>query len=95
MILESLAAEYGVLVGDLKRITGKTMTRMHIIGGGSQNQLLNHLTRERTGLRVLVGPTEATALGNLAVQLAALEGKVTPDRIADLARKFSAAKEIS
>lgn len=94
LILESLAAEYAVLIGDLKRITGKRLSRMHIIGGGSQNQLLNRLTRERTGLQVLVGPVEATSLGNLAVQLAAQEGKVTPVTIAALARQFSKASEL-
>lgn len=94
LILESLAAEYGVLVNDLKRITGKRMSKMHIIGGGSQNHLLNRLTQERTGLRVLAGPTEATALGNLAVQLAALEGKVTPDAIAVFARGFGKAQPL-
>lgn len=94
LILESLAAEYGVVVGDLKRITGKRLTRMHIIGGGSQNQLLNRLTQERTGLKVLVGPTEAAALGSLAVQLAALEGRVTPATIASFARTFGRPVEL-
>jgi rhamnulokinase len=95
LILESLAAEYGVLVRDLTRITGKRLTRMHIIGGGSQNQLLNRLTQERTGLKVLVGPTEATSLGNLAIQLATQEGKVTPSTIAAFARRFGQAKTLS
>lgn len=94
LILESLAAEYGARIADLKRITGKRLTRLHIIGGGSQNRLLNRLTAERTGLEVLVGPTEATSLGNLAVQLAALEGKPTPKAIAELARRFGAARAI-
>lgn len=95
LILESLAAEYGVLVSDLKRSTGKRMTKMHIIGGGSQNQLLNRLTQERTGLEVLAGPTEATGFGNLAIQLAAQEGKPTPAAITALARKFSEARRIA
>jgi len=94
LILESLAAEYAVRIGDVRRITGKRIERLHIIGGGSQNQLLNRLTAERTGLKVLVGPTEATSLGNLAVQLASLEGKATPSAIAALARQFSRAREL-
>lgn len=94
LILESLAAEYGVRTEQMKRLTGKRLRRMHIIGGGSQNQLLNRLTQERTGLEVWAGPVEATSLGNLAIQLAALDGKVTPQSIAAYARKFGEAKPI-
>lgn len=94
LILESLAAEYGVRTEQMKRLTGKRLRRMHIIGGGSQNQLLNRLTQDRTGLEVWAGPVEATSLGNLAIQLAALDGKVTPKSIAAYARKFGEARRI-
>lgn len=95
LILESLAAEYGVAIDQMKRITGKRLTRIHVIGGGSQNQLLNRLTAEHTGLQVFVGPVEATSLGNLAVQLASLEGKPTPKTIAAFARRFGEAIPLS
>jgi rhamnulokinase len=94
LILESLAAEYGVRIADVRRITGKRLNRLHIVGGGSQNQLLNRLTAQRTGLRVLAGPTESTSLGNFAVQLAALEGAPAPSAIASFARRFGEAREL-
>ncbi|MFM2351717.1 MAG: Rhamnulokinase, partial [Actinomycetota bacterium] len=50
----------------------------NIVGGGSQNSLLNQLAADRTGIRVVAGPVEATAIGNLIVQASA-HGVVSPD----------------
>jgi rhamnulokinase len=58
----------------VKRITGKKLKRLFIVGGGSQNALLNRLTAQRTGLGVIQGSSECTTVGNFAVQLAALQG---------------------
>ena len=52
----------------LDELTGRHLTTIHIIGGGAQNALLNRFTADATGRRVVVGPVEATALGNVLVQ---------------------------
>jgi rhamnulokinase len=56
----------------LIRLTGKSVEAIHIIGGGSQNQLLCQMTANATGRPVLAGPVEATALGNALVQFITL-----------------------
>lgn len=67
-ILESLATAYADTLTTISAITGKDVRQVHIVGGGSQNRLLCQLTADRTGLPVLAGPVEATALGNILVQ---------------------------
>jgi rhamnulokinase len=71
-ILDSLALGYRQVVEDLTAVTGRTIPALHIVGGGSRNHLLNQLAADVTGLPVLAGPAEATALGNILVQLVAL-----------------------
>ena len=68
VILESLAATYAKVARMLEELTGRKYTRLHIVGGGSQNQLLNQLAADATGMTVLAGPVEATALGNIITQ---------------------------
>ena len=58
-------------VRGLEKNTGKTFTSLNIVGGGSQDAYLNQLTADATGLPVYAGPTEGTAIGNLAVQMIA------------------------
>ena len=67
-IIESLAAAYATTLRAAADLSGKTICTVHIIGGGSQNQLLCQATADRTGLTVLAGPVEATAIGNVLVQ---------------------------
>ena len=67
-ILESLAAAYAATLRDAERLSGRTVRTVHVVGGGSQNELLCQLTADRTGRTVLAGPVEATALGNVLVQ---------------------------
>jgi len=67
-ILESLAAAYADTLETIMAVTGRDVRQVHIVGGGSQNRLLCRLTADRTGLPVLAGPVEATALGNVLVQ---------------------------
>jgi rhamnulokinase len=70
-ILESLALKYRQVLESLEELTGRRYTHLRIVGGGSRNRLLNQLTADATGRTVLAGPVEATALGNIAVQMVA------------------------
>lgn len=67
-IYQSLAEDYRRTIQLLSRLTGKSYTCLHIIGGGCQDMLLNQMTANATGLPVYAGPVEGTALGNLIVQ---------------------------
>lgn len=68
VILESLAVVYARTRNMLEEVTGRKFTKLHIVGGGSQNHLLNQLAADATGLTVIAGPVEATALGNIMSQ---------------------------
>jgi rhamnulokinase len=70
-ILDSLALKYRLVLRDLEDLTGRRVGQIRIIGGGSKSRLLNQFTADATGARVLAGPAEATALGNIAVQMLA------------------------
>jgi len=67
-IMESLAEAYATALDDAERLSGQKINTVHIVGGGSQNALLCQLTANRTGRRVLAGPVEATAIGNVLIQ---------------------------
>jgi len=73
-ILESLALKYRAVIDDLERVTAKPVKQIRVVGGGSKNRLLNQFTADATGRTVLAGPAEATALGNIAVQILASGG---------------------
>jgi len=83
-ILESLALKYRVVLANLEKLTGQRIVRLRIIGGGSKNRLLNQLTADATGRKVLAGPAEATALGNLAMQLLATGAVASLQAVRDL-----------
>ena len=70
-VLESLALKYRAVLSSLEKLCGKRIEQIRVIGGGSKNRLLNQFTADSTGLKVLAGPAEATALGNVAVQILA------------------------
>jgi rhamnulokinase len=67
-ILESLALVYRKTIGELEQLTGKPVSRIHIVGGGTRNQLLNQASASATGRKVITGPVEATAAGNILIQ---------------------------
>ena len=71
-ILESLALLYRRTLEQLEAITGQPVTTLHIVGGGSQNLLLNQFSANATGRTVIAGPAEATATGNILIQAIAL-----------------------
>lgn len=67
-ILESLADAYAGALEEASELSGRRIDVIHIVGGGSQNELLCQLTADRTGRPVVAGPVEATAIGNVLVQ---------------------------
>jgi rhamnulokinase len=75
-ILDSLAAGYAQTIADAARLADRSIDVVHIVGGGSQNRLLCQLTADATSKRIVAGPVEATALGNVLVQARAA-GAVT------------------
>ena len=70
--LESLALKYRWILAKIEAMIGYRLEPIHIIGGGTQNRLLNQFTADATGRRVITGPIEATAIGNLLTQAVAL-----------------------
>ncbi|MCX6014134.1 MAG: rhamnulokinase [Chloroflexales bacterium] len=75
--LESLALRYRTVLDTLSQLSGNTINTVRIVGGGSQNQLLNRFTADACNLPVVAGPVEATALGNVLIQ--AITIGVIPD----------------
>ncbi|WP_037914995.1 rhamnulokinase [Actinacidiphila yeochonensis] len=67
-VLESLALAHRRVLRQAAELAGRDITRVHLVGGGSRNDLLCQLTADATGLPVAAGPAEATALGNILVQ---------------------------
>ena len=68
VIIDSLALRYASVIDDIERLTGESVRGLHIVGGGSLNDLLNQAAADASGRPVLAGPVEAAALGNLCVQ---------------------------
>ena len=71
-VLESLALLYRKTVREIEAVIGRRIERLHIVGGGTRNTLLNHFTANALQMPVVIGPTEATAAGNVLVQALAL-----------------------
>ena len=78
-IFESLALKYRYLIEGINRIRGENIERLHIVGGGSRNELLNQYTADALGIPVIAGPVEATAIGNIMMQA------IATGHLADLA----------
>jgi rhamnulokinase len=81
IIFRSLARRYAEVVADLGTLSGKSFQRLCIVGGGVKNQALNRLTELATGIEVVRGPSESTAAGNIAVQIAGMEKAVSLEQI--------------
>ena len=69
VIYDSLAKSYADAICELERNVGKTYKTLNIIGGGCRDSLLNELTAKSTGKKIITGPVEATAIGNLIMQM--------------------------
>src|SRR5207249_7469708 len=67
-VLESLALLYRRTLRQIEQLLGRRVERLHIVGGGGRNSLLNRFTANALQIPVLIGPVEATAAGNILVQ---------------------------
>jgi rhamnulokinase len=87
--LESLALKYRHVLEGIESLTGERVEVIHVVGGGSKNDLLNQFTANACGRPVVAGPTEATALGNVLVQARAAGDIGTLSEIRDIVRASS------
>ena len=85
-LLQSLAHKYKDAISGVNGLLPEPIKRLHIIGGGSQNELLNQLTADALGLPVWAGPVEATAMGNILVQAMAAGEIANLDALRDIVR---------
>lgn len=74
-VIESLALKYRFVIGELERCTGRSLTQLHVVGGGSRNERLMQAVADATGLEVVTSLPEATAVGNI-LQQALADGAV-------------------
>ena len=72
MVYESLALKYRMVDEMIAKVCGLPSEEVHIVGGGSRNELLNRFAADATGKPVIAGPVEATAIGNILVQAVGL-----------------------
>jgi rhamnulokinase len=72
VLLEGLALKYRWLLERLEDLIGRRIEVIHIVGGGTQNKLLNQFAANATGRRVVTGPVEATSIGNILMQMLAV-----------------------
>jgi rhamnulokinase len=83
-ILESLAFKYRLVLESIEELIGHRLEEIRIIGGGSKNRLLNQYTANATARPVIAGPVEATALGNIAMQMLATKAVASLDDARDI-----------
>lgn len=86
VILYSLAVGYKKVLDNLQRMTGRRIDVIHIVGGGSRNRLLNQLAANVCGRRVVAGPVEATAAGNILTQILGTGGLKSLEEIREVVR---------
>ena len=93
IILESLAIKYRRVMEAIEDVTGNTIEVLHIVGGGIKNELLCRFTANATGKKVITGPIEATASGNILMQAKATGQIETLDRARKIVRNSFELKE--
>jgi rhamnulokinase len=85
-IFVSLACKYRLVLEQLERVTSRSIQDIHVVGGGSRNELLCRLTADITGRDVLAGPAEASALGNILTQACAMGQLSGLDEMREISR---------
>lgn len=93
-VYHSLAQSYSDAVLEIEKISGKTIELINIVGGGSKDRYLNSLTRKYTGKKVLAGPVEATATGNIICQLMYDDENLTLEKARELVKNSLDIKEV-
>lgn len=93
-VYHSLANSYKEAVQTIENVSGKQIDLINIIGGGSKDSYLNELTKEYTGKRLLAGPTEATAIGNLIAQFMYLDKDFTLEKARETVKKSFSITEV-
>ena len=83
-VYHSLAKSYKDAVLEIEAVTGKCFNSIRIVGGGSKDSYLNRLTEEYTGKKVIAGPSEATAIGNVLSQILADNKELTLNDVRDI-----------
>jgi rhamnulokinase len=89
IVFRSLAHRYREVVEGLRQTTGKPIERVCIVGGGVKNEALNRLTALSTGLEIVRGSSESTLLGNVAVQVGALENTRSLEEVQSIASRLT------
>lgn len=89
VFLESLAFKYHEVLRQLEEITSKKIDVVHIVGGGSQNELLSQFAADAMGCKVVCGPVEATSIGNIIVQAIAAKQISSLRQSRDIVRQSS------
>ena len=92
-ILESLALNYAWVLEQLEQLTGNNIDTLHIVGGGIQNELLCQFTADATDKKVVTGPIEATASGNILMQAKAVGQVQSLKQIRQIVRNSFAVRE--
>jgi rhamnulokinase len=93
-VYHSLAKTYADAVTEIENISGKTIDRINIVGGGSKDRYLNELTAEYTGKKVLAGPVEATATGNIISQIMYCDKELTLEKARELVKNSFDTREV-
>jgi rhamnulokinase len=86
IIMESLAIKYRHIINAIEDVTDNTIEILHIVGGGIKNELLCQFTANATGKKVITGPIEATASGNILMQAMATGQIETLDQAREIVR---------
>ena len=92
-VLESLALKYALVLRQIEDIVGQSIDCLHIVGGGIQNELLCQFAANATGKKVITGPIEATASGNILMQAKATGQVASTEQIRQIVRNSFAVKE--
>jgi rhamnulokinase len=94
IIFRSLAKRYAEVINAIRICTGKHIQRLCIVGGGVRNEALNRLAGIATGLEIIKGPSEATLVGNVAVQISALENSRSLEEVQAIASRLAFAESV-